>query len=189
MALCFIAYGASAPGWPATLRGDAAAICEAVSRPTMRFVPVKTAEQQSVLMLHRTRDLPVHQRTMLVNSLRGQLAEFGLIAPQGVWRIPELHALAQDASRTELPGAVRGCVEQIIGQIDDLQSRVKVIEKAILACHRASEVSLRLRTIPGIGVITATAIAATVADASVFKSGRHFAAWIGLVPRQNGTGC
>jgi transposase len=76
----------------------------------------------------------------------------------------------------------------IIGQIDDLQSRVKVIEKAILACHRASDVSLRLRTIPGIGVITATAIAATVADASVFKSGRHFAAWIGLVPRQNGTG-
>lgn len=167
---------------------DAEAICEAVSRPTMRFVPVKTAEQQSVLMLHRTRDLLVRQRTMLINSLRGQLAEFGLIAPQGVWRIPELHALAQDASRTELPDAVRGCVELIIGQIDGLQSRVKVIEKAILACHRASEVSLRLRTIPGIGVITATAIAATVADASVFKSGRHFAAWIGLVPRQNGTG-
>ena len=167
---------------------DAEAICEAVSRPTMRFVPVKTAEQQSVLMLHRTRDLLVRQRTMLVNSLRGQLAEFGLIAPQGVWRIPELHALAQDASRTELPDAVRGCVELIIGQIDDLQQRVKVIEKAILVCLRASEVSLRLRTIPGIGVITATAIAATVADANVFRSGRHFAAWIGLVPRQNGTG-
>jgi transposase len=87
-----------------------------------------------------------------------------------------------------LPDAIRGCAELIIGQIDDLQSRVKVIEKAILACHRASEVSLRLRTIPGIGVITATAIAATVADAKVFRSGRHFAAWIGLVPRQNGTG-
>ena len=167
---------------------DAEAICEAVTRPTMRFVPVKSAEQQSVLMLHRTRDLLVRQRTMLVNSLRGQLAEFGLIAPQGVWRIPELHALAQDASRIDLPDAVRGCVELIIGQINDLQSRVKVIEKAILVCHRASEVSLRLQTIPGIGVITATAIAATVADASVFKSGRHFAAWIGLVPRQNGTG-
>jgi transposase len=167
---------------------DAEAICEAVTRPTMRFVPVKSAEQQSILMLHRTRDLLVRQRTMLVNSLRGQLAEFGLIAPQGVWRIPELHALAQDASRTELPDAVRGCVELIIGQIDDLQSRVKVIEKAILACHRASEVSLRLRTIPGIGVITATAIAATVADPKVFRSGRHFAAWIGLVPQLNGTG-
>lgn len=167
---------------------DAEAICEAVTRPTMRFVPIKSTEQQSILMLHRTRDLLVRQRTALINSLRGQLAEFGLVAPQGIWRIPELHALAQDASRTELPDAARGCVELIMGQIEDLQSRVKATEKAIMACHRASEVSLRLQTIPGIGSITATAISATIADARVFKSGRHFAAWIGLVPRQSGSG-
>jgi transposase len=99
---------------------DAEAICEAVTRPTMRFVEIKSAEQQSVLMLHRTRELLVRQRTALINSLRGQLAEFGLIAPQGVWRVPQLHALAQGATSSVLPDAVRVCVELIMGQIDDL---------------------------------------------------------------------
>lgn len=164
---------------------DAEAICEAVTRPTMRFVPVKSAEQQSILMLHRTRDLFVRQRTMLVNSLRGQLAEFGLIAPKGVWRVPELEALAQDG---ELPEPARACAELILMQIEDLQSKIKAIERTILARHRANELSLRLATIPGVGIITATALVATVANASAFKSGRHFAAWIGLVPRQNGSG-
>lgn len=167
---------------------DAEAICEAVTRPTMRFVEIKSAEQQSVLMLHRTRELLVRQRTALINSLRGQLAEFGLIAPQGVWRIPQLHALAQGATSSVLPDAMRACVELIMGQIEDLQMCIGTIGKSILACHRTSEMSQRLQTIPGIGVITATAIAATVANANVFKSGRHFAAWIGLVPRQTGTG-
>ena len=164
---------------------DAEAICEAVTRPTMRFVPIKSAEQQSNLMLHRTRDLFVRQRTMLVNSLRGQLAEFGLVAPKGVWRIPELEALAQDG---ELPEPARACAELILMQIEDLQSKIKAIERTILARHRANELSLRLATIPGVGVITATALVATVANASAFRSGRHFAAWIGLVPRQNGSG-
>lgn len=164
---------------------DAEAICEAVTRPTMRFVPVKSAEQQSILMLHRTRDLFVRQRTMLVNSLRGQLAEFGLIAPKGVWRVPELEALARDG---ELPEPARACAELILMQIEDLQSKIKAIERTILARHRANELSLRLATIPGVGIITATALVATVANASAFKSGRHFAAWIGLVPRQNGSG-
>lgn len=164
---------------------DAEAICEAVTRPTMRFVPIKSAEQQSILMLHRTRDLFVRQRTMLVNSLRGQLAEFGLIAPKGVWRLPELEALAQDG---ELPEPARACAELILMQIEDLQSKIKAIERTILARHRANEVSLRLATIPGVGIITATALVATVANASAFRSGRHFAAWIGLVPRQNGSG-
>lgn len=164
---------------------DAEAICEAVTRPTMRFVPIKSAEQQSILMLHRTRDLFVRQRTMLVNSLRGQLAEFGLIAPKGVWRVPELEALAQDG---ELPEPARACAELILMQIEDLQSKIKAIERTILARHRANELSLRLATIPGVGIITATALVATVANASAFKSGRHFAAWIGLVPRQNGSG-
>jgi len=164
---------------------DAEAICEAVTRPTMRFVPIKSAEQQSILMLHRTRDLFVRQRTMLVNSLRGQLAEFGLIAPKGVWRVPELEALAQDG---ELPEPARACAELILMQIEDLQSKIKAIERTILARHRANELSLRLATIPGVGIITATALVATVANASAFRSGRHFAAWIGLVPRQNGSG-
>ena len=164
---------------------DAEAICEAVTRPTMRFVPIKSAEQQSILMLHRTRDLFVRQRTMLVNSLRGQLAEFGLVAPKGVWRVPELEALAQDG---ELPEPARACAELILMQIEDLQSKIKAIERTILARHRANELSLRLATIPGVGIITATALVATVANASAFRSGRHFAAWIGLVPRQNGSG-
>jgi len=167
---------------------DAEAICEAVTRPTMRFVPIKSAEQQSILMLHRTRDLFVRQRTMLVNSLRGQLAEFGLVAPQGIWRIPELQALAQDTDNSVLPDPARACAELIMMQIEDLQAKIKAIERALMARHRANEMSLRLATIPGIGLITATAMVATVVDASAFKSGRHFAAWIGLVPQQNGTG-
>lgn len=164
---------------------DAEAICEAVTRPTMRFVPIKSAEQQSILMLRRTRDLFVRQRTMLVNSLRGQLAEFGLISPKGVWRVPELEALALDG---ELPDPARACAELILMQIEDLQSKIKAIERTILARHRANELSLRLASIPGVGIITATALVATVANAGAFKSGRHFAAWIGLVPRQNGSG-
>ena len=167
---------------------DAEAICEAVTRPTMRFVEIKSAEQQSGLMLHRTRELLVRQRTALINSLRGQLAEFGLIAPKGVWSIPDLHALAQGATPAVLPDAVRSCVELIMGQIDDLQTRVQTIEKAIRVAHRTSEVSMRLQTIPGIGVITASAITATIGDIKVFRSGRHLAAWIGLVPRQSGSG-
>ena len=166
----------------------AEAICEAVARPTMRFVEIKRAEQQSGLMLHRTRELLVRQRTALINSLRGQLAEFGLVAPKGVWSIPELHALAQGATPAVLPDAVRSCVELIMGQIDDVQTRVQTIENAIRVAHRASEVSLRLQTIPGIGVITASAITATIGDIKVFKSGRHLATWIGLVPRQSGSG-
>jgi transposase len=167
---------------------DAEAIYEAATRPSMRFVPVKSAEQQSILMLHRTRDLFVRQRTMLVNSMRGQLAEFGLIAPQGVWRIPELHALAQETPDSVLPEPARACAELIMMQIDDLQSKIDAIERVIKARHRANDLSQRLATIPGVGVITATALVATVVDASAFKSGRHFAAWLGLVPQQNGTG-
>jgi len=167
---------------------DAEAICGAVTRPTMRFVPVKSTEQQSVLMLHRTRDLLVRQRTMLVNSLRGHLAEFGLIAPQVIWRLRDLHDLAQNAADTKLPEVARACAALIVSQIDALNEQIRTIERTIMARHRASELSKRLETIPGIGVITATAMVATVGDASAFKSGRHFAAWIGLVPRQNGTG-
>lgn len=125
---------------------------------------------------------------MLVNSLRGHLAEFGLIAPQGIWRLRDLHGLAQNAADTKLPEVARAYAALIVSQIDALNEQIRTIERTIMARHRANELSKRLETIPGIGVITATAMVATVVDASAFKSGRHFAAWIGLVPRQNGTG-
>jgi transposase len=111
-----------------------------------------------------------------------------LIAPQGIWRIPELHALAQNTDNSVLPEPARACAELIMMQIEDLQAKIKATERTLMARHRTNEMSLRLATIPGIGVITATAMVATVVDASAFKSGRHFAAWIGLVPQQNGTG-
>ena len=167
---------------------DAEAICEAVTRPTMRFVPVKSAEQQSVVMLHRTRDLLVRQRTMLVNALRGHLGEFGVIGPKGISRLSDLLALASSTPVCELPDLARECVELLLAQIEDLQRRVSVVERSIAHWHRTNEVSRRLETIPGVGVISATAIAALVPDAGSFRSSRQFAAWIGLVPRLSGTG-
>lgn len=167
---------------------DAEAICEAVTRPTMRFVSVKSVEQQSVVMLHRTRDLLVRQRTMLVNALRGHLGEFGVIGPKGISRLPDLLALASSTPVCELPDLARECIELLLAQIEDLQRRVSTVERSIAEWHRANDVSRRLETIPGIGVISATAIAALVPDASTFRSSRQFAAWIGLVPRLSGTG-
>ena len=167
---------------------DAEAICEAVTRPTMRFVPVKSAEQQSVVMLHRSRDLLIRQRTMLANALRGHLAELGIIAAQGLRKLPTLIEVLLDETDTRIPAVARQVLSELVAQMRDLQTRIKALECRLLAWHRRSEVSRRLETIPGIGVVTATAIAATVTDASHFKSGRQFAAWLGLVPRQNSTG-
>ena len=167
---------------------DAEAICEAVTRPTMRFVPIKTAEQQSVVMLHRSRDLLVRQRTMLVNALRGHLAEFGVIGAKGISRLLDLLTLASSAPVCQLPDLARECIELLIAQIEDLQRRIGMVERSIAEWHRKDEVSRRLETIPGIGVITATAIAALVPDAGNFRSARQFAAWVGLAPRLNGTG-
>jgi transposase len=160
---------------------DAEAICEAVTRPTMRFVPVKSVAQQSVVMLHRTRDLLVRQRTMLVNALRGHLGEFGVVGPKGISRLPDLLALASSTPVCELPDLARECVELLLAQIEDLQRRVSMVERSIAAWHRTNDVSRRLETIPGVGVISATAIAALVPDASIFQSSPQFAAWIGLV--------
>ena len=164
---------------------DAEAICEAVTRPTMRFVEMKSIDQQSVIMLHRTRDLLVRQRTMLSNALRGHLSEFGIVGPKGIWRLPDL---ATSEAVCALPDLARECVELMIAQIEDLDRRIAAVDRSIMEWHRKSEVSRRLATIPGIGVITASAIAAVVTDAGVFKSGRQFAAWIGLTPRISGTG-
>jgi transposase len=167
---------------------DAAAICEAVRRPTMRFVPIKSAEQQAQLMQHRTRDLLMRQRTQLINALRGHLAEFGIVAAQGDAGLKELLAIVADDQDERLPSDARACVIVLAAQLQAVQTVIGLIEKRIMAQHRSNEASKRLETIPGIGVIGATAIAATVADPMVFRSGRDFAAWIGLVPRQDSTG-
>ena len=167
---------------------DAEAICEAVTRPTMRFVAVKSAQQQSVLMLHRTRELLVRQRTMLVNAIRSHMAEFGIVAPVGVPRVKELFAVIADADDDRLPAIARACLEGLANQFLSLHEEIATAERRIHAWHRSNEASRRLETIAGIGPITATALAATITDPSVFTSGRELAAWIGLVPRQSSTG-
>ncbi len=167
---------------------DAAAICEAVTRPTMRFVSVKGREQQSVLMLHRTRELLVRQRTMLINAIRAHMAEFGIVAPVGIPRVRELFAVIADADDDRLPSLARTCLESLARQFLSLDHEIHAAEKRIHAWHRSSSVSRRLETIPGIGPIIASALAASITDPEVFKNGRELAAWIGLVPRQNSTG-
>jgi transposase len=154
----------------------------------MRFVPVKSTEQQAALMLHRVRDLLVRQRTVLINALRGHLAEFDIIAPQGATRIGELAAVVLDEEASSLPRLARQALLGLVSELQALGERITTAEAAIMSWHRASEVSRRLATIPGIGPITASAITATVTDPSQFQSGRQFAAWIGLVPRQNSSG-
>jgi transposase len=168
---------------------DAAAICEAVTRPSMRFVPVKTVGSQAALMLHRSRDLLVRQRTQLINALRAHLAEVGLVAATGVDGLKSLLAIIREAGETgQLPDPMRQALQPLVDQIAALQAQIGQLERGIHAQHRASDVSRRLETIPGIGVIGATAIAATVTEPGAFKSGRELAAWIGLVPRQHSTG-
>ena len=168
---------------------DAAAICEAVTRPSMRFVPIKSADQQALLMLHRTRDLLIRQRTQLINALRAHLAEFGLVAATGREGLAQLAAIITDESNREaLPFAMKQALQTIVDQLAALELQIGTLDRAIHAHHRANDTSCRLETVPGIGVIGATAIASTVTDPSDFKTGRAFAAWIGLVPRQHSTG-
>jgi transposase len=167
---------------------DAAAICEAVARPNMRFVPVKSAGQQAALSQHRVRDLLVRQRTMLINALRGHLGEFGIIGPVGRHRVAELEGALAAADEVTVPALAREALQILIAQLHSLDQRIKAIEVAIVRENKTNAVSRRLTTIPGIGPITASAIAATIPDPSTFKSGREFAAWIGLVPRQHSSG-
>jgi transposase len=166
---------------------DAEAICEAVTRPNMRFVPVKSEEQQGVLVFHRARELLVRQRTMLVNGLRGHMAEFGITAPQGIQRVPELVAALKDES-TVIPQIARDALAAMVVQIENLTMSIKQMEKRIVAWCRSNAAARRLATIPGVGPITASALAATITDPTLFRSGRHLAAWLGLVPRQHSTG-
>jgi transposase len=167
---------------------DAEAICEAVRRPTMRFVQVKSAEQQAQLMQHRARDLLMHQRTQLINAIRSHLAELGIIAPQGREGVKELLAIIANDANTHLPNDARASLIVLAAQLQALQTTIGAIEKRITVQHRATKERKRLQTIPGIGVIGASAIAATVTNPKIFRSGRDFAAWIGLVPRQMSTG-
>ena len=167
---------------------DAEAICEAVRRPTMRFVRVKSAEQQGRLMQHRTRDLLMRQRTQLINALRAHLAELGIAAAQGREGIKQLLGVIADEGDARLPADARVSLAVLAAQLQAVQTQIGSIEKRIIAQHRLSEASKRLETIPGIGIVGATTIAALVTDPRAFRSGRDFAAWIGLVPRQDSTG-
>jgi transposase len=167
---------------------DAEAICEAVARPTMRFVAMKSPEQQAALALHRTRDLLVKQRTQLVNMIRGVLAEQGVETPRGLHHALALSARLVDGEACEVPALAQRVVAGLARQIATLQTELTAIEKEILAWHRTSDVSQRLATIPGIGVISATALAASVTDPQQFRSGREFAAWLGLTPLQSSSG-
>ena len=167
---------------------DAEAICEAVRRPTMRFVGVKSAEQQGRLMQHRTRDLLLRQRTQLINALRGHMGELGMVAAQGREGLKTLLAIIAKGADEHLPVDARASLIVLAAQLEALQTMIGAIEKRIVGQHRASEASKRLASIPGIGFLGASAITATVTDPSAFRSGRDFAAWIGLVPRQDSTG-
>ena len=167
---------------------DAEAICEAVRRPTMRFVAVKSTEQQGVLMLHRSRELLVRQRTMLVNAMRAHMAEFGIVAPAGIQRVKKLFAVIADAEDDRLPPVARTCLEGLAWQFFSLHDEIAALETRIHAWHRSNETSRRLETIPGIGPITASALTASIGDPHLFRNGRELAAWIGLVPRQSSTG-
>lgn len=167
---------------------DAEAICEAVARPNMRFVPIKDVEQQSVLALHTVRQGFVKARTAQANQIRGLLSEFGLIVPQGIWhiakRVPEL---IEDASN-ELPGAFRLLIQRLLDHLKELDTQVDELELQIVKWHRQSSASSKLAQVPGIGPITASALVASLGDAKNFDNGRQVAAWLGLVPRQHSSG-
>ena len=167
---------------------DAEAICEAVSRPNMRFVETKTPEQQSCLMLHRTRHLFIRQQTAVINSIRAHLAEFGIVAPVGRNGVEELLGVVADTNDNRLPVVARACLAALGAQLRMLKARILEFDRLIMAWHRSSEASKRLDEIPGVGPVLATALVASVADAKAFRSGRDFSAWIGLVPKQHSSG-
>lgn len=168
---------------------DAEAICEAVARPTMRFVPIKTTEQQAILMVHRARSTLVRQRTMLVNAMRSHMAEFGLVTGLGLAKTEALVDQVLSAGEDcPLPEIARSVIRCMADQVAMLEGQIRDLDAEILAWHRKSAASQRLATIPGVGVITATALAATVPDPAYFGSGRAFAAWLGLTPRANSSG-
>jgi len=167
---------------------DAAAICGAVTRPSMRFVALKTKEQQASLMLHRTSQMLVRQRTMLINAMRGHLAELGIVSAKGRNGTGELLRIITDGADGRIPPMARGILGVLARQYSAIGAELGSIQKSILAWHRSCEASRRLEEIPGIGPIVATALVAEIGDWKAFGSGRNLAAWIGLVPKQHTTG-
>lgn len=165
---------------------DAAAICEAASRPGMNFVPIKSVEQQGILALHSVRSLLVKQETMLANAMRGLAAEFGLTVPRSMSKLGDLMTLIDAAEA--IPASARQALSAVFDQCRALSESIATFEAKIVAHARHDDTARRLATIPGVGPITSSLIAATVADVGVFQSARHFAAWLGLVPRQHSTG-
>ena len=167
---------------------DAEAIGEAVTRPTMRFVPVKTIEQQTMCQLHRIRQLLVKQKTMHVNALRGHLAELGIIRARGLNKVSELMRLIEDAADDGLPAKIRGQLRHLVEPLRDLHHRLAEIDRELGELAREHPAARRLATIPGVGPVTATALAAVIGDIGRFRSGRHLAAYLGLVPMQHSSG-
>jgi transposase len=167
---------------------DAEAICEAVMRPSMRFVATKTPEQQSCLMLHRTRHLFIRQQTAVINAIRAHLAEFGIVAPVGRNGVEELLDVVADPDDERVPEVARECLAALGAQLRMLKAQVLEFDRRILAWHRSNETSKRLDEIPGVGPALATALVASIADPRAFRSGRDFSAWVGLVPKQNSSG-
>ncbi|MET3158475.1 transposase [Bradyrhizobium diazoefficiens] len=167
---------------------DAEAICEAVTRPNMRFVPTKTVEQQSCLMLHRARHLFIRQQTAVINSIRAYLAEFGIVAPVGRRGVEQLLEVVADTADRRLPEVGRACLAALGSQLRALKAQILEFDRRIIAWHRSNATSKRLDAIPGVGPALATALVASIADPEAFRSGRDFSAWVGLVPKQNSSG-
>ena len=163
---------------------DAEAICEAVQRPTMRFVPTKTPDQQACLMLHRTRHLFIRQQTALINAIRAHLAEFGIVAPVGRNGVEELLDVVADPDDGRVPEIARECLEALGSQLRRLKRQILTFDQRINAWHRSSETSRRLDELPGVGPALATALVASIPDPRVFRSGRDFSAWVGLGPKK-----
>jgi transposase len=167
---------------------DAEAICEAVSRANMRFVETKTAEQQSCLVLHRTRHLFIRQQTAVINAIRAHLAEFGIVAPVGRKGVEQLLAVVANTKDQRIPDVARACVAALGAQLRALKAQILEFDRQIMIWHRSHETSKRLDEIPGVGPALATALVASIADPKAFRSGRDFSAWIGLVPKQHSSG-
>lgn len=167
---------------------DAEAICEAVSRPTMRFVPVKSPEQQSIMVLHRTRSILIRQRTQVSNAIRSHMAEFGMAAAIGRQGLQTLIEVVEDAGDPRVPSEARGCLTMLVAQLRLLNAQILEGDRLIRTNARSTEVGRRLMEIPGVGPLLASALVGTIADPNAFKTGRNLAAWIGLVPRQKSSG-
>ena len=165
-----------------------AADAEAITRANMRFVATKTPEQQSCLMLHRTRHLFIRQQTSVINVIRAHLAELGIVAPVGRKGVEELLDVVADPSDKRVPEVARACLAALGAQLRRLKEQILEFDRIILAWHRSSETSRRLDAIPGVGPMLATALVASIADPQAFRSGRNFSAWIGLVPKQHSSG-